>query len=463
MKSRLQNMRIPIFVKLASLTAIVIILIIFTVSFSILRKQEAQFTERLSEFGKTMVRVVANNAPEKMLGEEEVALFQLVNDINKDDQVLFALITDEQGLIKAHSQIHQVNKAYTADHSIRPMAEDDGIRISTFDYKGEKVLLFEKPITYQKLKVGEVRIAISQQKIQKSIHNAKVFLLWLTIIITLIGILLSFGLSLYFSRPLVTLRESTKVLASGNFDHRVEIRRKDEIGDLGEAFNHMAEGLSEREVIREAFGKYVTPEIRDEILSGRIPLDGEIRTATVLFTDLRGFTPYVEGHSPKEVIQSMRAYFNAMQKAITLHDGLILQYAGDEIMVVFGVPLQSENHAEKAISAALEMRTQLEKFNRDRAQKGMQPFRHGVGIHTGEVLAGNTGSDDKLSYSLIGNVVNVASRVQDLTKEFQCDILATEETIKRLDRKPHMERKQPVMVKGYSKSIVVYQIIQPAE
>lgn len=465
MRSNLKKIRIPIFVKLASLTAILIILIIFTVSFSILRKQQAQFTERLSEFGKTMVRVVASNASDKLLGEEEVALFQLVDDINKDDQVLFALITNEKGVIKAHSQIDQANTVYSTvyskDDSATPVGEEDDVGISTFTYKGEKALLFEKPITYQRLKVGHVRIAISQQKIQKSLHNAKIFLLWLTVIITIIGIILSFGLGLYFSRPLITLRESTKVLASGNFGHRVKIRRKDEIGDLGEAFNHMAEGLSEREVIRETFGKYVTPQIRDEILSGRIPLDGEIRMATVLFADLRGFTPYVEGHSPKEVIQGMRAYFNAMQTAIRLHDGLILQYAGDEIMVVFGVPLQSENHAEKAVSAALEMRNQLERFNRERTRKGLTPFSHGVGIHTGEVLAGNTGSDDQLSYSLIGNVVNIASRVQGLTKEFHCDILATEETVNRLSQKPKMEKKTPVMVKGYSKSIVVYQVIQP--
>jgi class 3 adenylate cyclase len=221
----------------------------------------------------------------------------------------------------------------------------------------------------------------------------------------------------------------------------------------------MAEGLAEREQIRETFGRYVTPEIRDEILSGNIPLDGETRTGTVLFADLRGFTPYVEAHSPKEVVHGMRAYFNAMQEAIRLHDGLVLQYIGDEVMVVFGVPLQDENHASKAVSAALEMRRRLDILNQKRAEKGLEPFEHGVGIHTGEFLAGNIGSDDQLSYSLIGNVVNVASRIEGLTRDLHCDILVSEATVNKLDKKPKMEKKSPVKVKGYSKPVVVYQVI----
>ncbi|MDZ7698896.1 MAG: adenylate/guanylate cyclase domain-containing protein [Deltaproteobacteria bacterium] len=455
-----QHIRIPIFVKLASLTALLIILIISVVSFSMLQKQKEQYTERLSEFGKTMIRVVASNTPEKLLSGEELALLELVNDISKNDQVLYTLITDENGIIEAHSQIEQVNKKYLADESQSLLEKEDDIKVSTFTYGGEKAFLFTKPIIYQKLTVGEVVIAISQREILKSIHNAEVFLFWLTVIITVIGICLSFGLSLYFSKPLIALREGTKKLASGDFKHRVKVRRKDEIGELGNAFNQMAEGLAEREKIRETFGKYVTPEVRDEILSGNIPLDGELRTGTVLFADLRGFTPYVEAHSPEDVIHGMRAYFNAMQDAIRLHHGLVLQYVGDEMMVVFGVPLQDEHHATKAVSAALEMRKQLDVLNQKRISRGQKPFRHGVGIHTGEFLAGNIGSDDQLSYGLIGNVVNVASRIEGLTKEHNCDILISEETVNKLEKKPKMEKKSPVKVKGYSKTVVVYRIIE---
>jgi len=248
-------------------------------------------------------------------------------------------------------------------------------------------------------------------------------------------------------------------IGQGDFNHRVTIDRNDELGDLGSAFNRMAEGLAESKMIRETFGKYVTPEIRDEILSGRIPLNGERREATVLFADLRGFSSYVEENPPEEVIKSMKAYFTAMQKAIRQCDGLVLQYVGDEMEVVFGVPLRDEGHAEKAVKAALEMRRLLESLNNDRVNRGLMPFRHGIGIHTGVVLAGNTGSEDQLSYSLIGDSVILASRIQDLTKELSCDILVSEETAKRLRKGLDLRKEPPQMVRGRSKPIIVHRVI----
>jgi class 3 adenylate cyclase len=187
---------------------------------------------------------------------------------------------------------------------------------------------------------------------------------------------------------------------SGDFSQRIRVLSNDEIGVLADAGNDMIVALEERERIRETFGKYVTPEIRDKILAGRIPLNGERTHATVLFADLRRFTPYVKENPPEEVIRSMRAYFTAMQRAIRLHQGLVLQYVGDEIEAVFGIPLKYDDHAHKAVLAALEMRKSLEELNRYRVEQGMKPFSHGIGIHTGEVLAGNTGSEDQLSYSL---------------------------------------------------------------
>jgi len=242
------------------------------------------------------------------------------------------------------------------------------------------------------------------------------------------------------------------------FNQEIRVTSNDELGVLGDTGNAMIAGLAERERIRETFGKYVTPEIRDRILEGRIPLDGEQVEATLLFSDLRGFTSYVERNPPEEAIRSMRAYFTAMQKGIRSHEGLVLQYVGDEIESVFGVPLRYPGHADKAVLAALEMRKRLDDLNKEREKEGKGPFRHGIGIHTGSVLAGNTGSEDRLSYSLIGDTVNLASRIQDLTKVFDCDILLSRETANSLQKTFQMEELPPQMVKGYSKPVVVYRI-----
>jgi class 3 adenylate cyclase len=246
---------------------------------------------------------------------------------------------------------------------------------------------------------------------------------------------------------------------NGDFTRRIRVLSNDEIGVLGDAGNSMVAGLAEREQIRDTFGKYVSPQIRDQILSGRIPLHGERQTATLLFSDLRDFTSYVEANDPEEVIRSMREYFTAMQAAIRNYDGLVLQYVGDEIEAVFGVPLKISDHADRAVQAALDMRRNLEELNSKRARLGKTPFRHGIGIHTGTVLAGNTGSDDRLSYALIGDTVNLASRIEDLTKTLQWDILVSDEAASLLSGSFPLEKGELQTVKGFSKPILVHKLL----
>lgn len=259
--------------------------------------------------------------------------------------------------------------------------------------------------------------------------------------------------------PIEEMLRVVDKVKNGDFTQRIRVLSNDEIGRLGDAGNSMIAGLAEREQIRDTFGKYVTPQIRDQILSGRIPLHGERQTATLLFSDLRDFTSYVEANDPEEVIKSMREYFTAMQAAIRNYDGLVLQYVGDEIEAVFGVPLKTEDHADRAVQAALNMRKHMEELNSKRARLGKTPFRHGIGIHTGPVLAGNTGSDDRLSYALIGDTVNIASRIEGLTKTLQWDILVSEEAAGRLSGAFPLKNEGPQAVKGFSKPIVVHKLL----
>jgi class 3 adenylate cyclase len=259
--------------------------------------------------------------------------------------------------------------------------------------------------------------------------------------------------------PIREMLARVNEIRKGDYGRRIEVISNDELGILGDAGNDMIQGLVEREKIRETFGKYVTPEIRDQILADRIPLNGEIKTATLLFSDIRNFTRYVEENDPEEAIQGMRNYFTAMQNAIRSNTGLVLQYVGDEIEAVFGVPLEDDRQADHAVLAALEMRKRLNELNHDREEMGKPAFHHGIGIFTGSVLAGNTGSEDRLSYALIGNTVNLASRIQELTKSFKCDILVSEETVKNLHNRYPLKQEPPQKVKGYSKPVLVFRVL----
>ena len=257
------------------------------------------------------------------------------------------------------------------------------------------------------------------------------------------------------------LREMVKVLGEvgqGRFGRRVRVVSNDEIGYAGEVINRMAAGLEEREAIKETFGKYVSRQVRDEILAGRVTLDGEYKEVTLLFSDLRGFTGLVETVPPREFIVILNRYFTEMTKAVAAEGGLVLQYVGDEIEAVFGAPLALEDHPDRAVRAALAMRRRLAELNDSLAWSGGPQLRHGVGVHTGQVLAAAIGSPDRLTYALVGDTVNLASRIQELNKNFGTDILVSRATRELLKGDYALRALPPTAVKGHNHSVEVFSL-----
>jgi len=287
-------------------------------------------------------------------------------------------------------------------------------------------------------------------------------MLALIVFIVAVGTLAAVGLSLYVAGsvagPLGRLQTAMRDVEQGDLEARCPVVTNDEIGAVAEGFNRMVGGLREREFLKETFGKYVSREIRDEILAGRVSLEGQTREVTILFADLRDFTPWVEATTPREVVRDLNAYFAEMDQAIRTHRGLVLQFIGDEIEAAFGAPVAYPAHAEMAVRAALEMRRRLQAWNAERARAGKVPLRHGIGIHTGSVLAGNIGSAERHSYALVGDPVNLASRIQSLNKELGSDILVSGETRRRLDGQFEFVRLPAVKVKGKSVEVEVYRL-----
>ena len=214
----------------------------------------------------------------------------------------------------------------------------------------------------------------------------------------------------------------------------------------------------ERDFIRETFGKYVDDKVRDEILSKNISLDGEFKEVTVLFADLRGFAGLVNSTPPKEVVRILNHYFKEMSEAIKKHHGLVLQFIGDEIEAVFGAPVSLEGHQQLAVKAALEMQRRLSAVNIKLINQGFDPLSHGIGIHTGKVLAANIGSPDRLSYAMVGEAVNIASRLQELNKMFGSDILisaTTNDSVTNFIKTVKLPLTKP---KGFDEAIEIYKI-----
>jgi adenylate cyclase len=258
------------------------------------------------------------------------------------------------------------------------------------------------------------------------------------------------------SEPVEEIMSVAEKIRVGDFEGKVRVVSNDEIGYLGDRVNEMSRGLRERQRIREMFDLFTSPEIGEQILTGQVSTDGEMREVTLLFADLTGFTRMAERLSPKQVVESVNAYFSAMSEAIVEHGGIILQYVGDEIEAVFGAPVADPDHADKAVVAALAMRTRLDKLNSDRAISGREPLSHGVGIHAGQALAGIIGSKYKVSYALVGDTVNVASRIQDLSKEMNTDILISGSAYRALKHPPQVSGPVRISVKGKQQPVDVF-------
>lgn len=262
-------LKVPIFIKFITLSTLLTITVSTIISVAILQKQVEGFREQLISLGESLVRITAENAPDKLLTEEDLALFQLVQGVAALDQVYFALIADAAGVIKAHS-ISEKNNTRMAPPPGYALLHDEGaIRIGRFSEEGKEYLYFEKNLTYQTLQVGMVALAISQQKILEAVASAKQYIYLLTGMIIVFGVVMSLLVSLYFSRPIKRLQEGTRAIRSGDFDHRVWIRRNDELGDLGHAFNQMSEGLKERNVMRRSLE--LAMEVQRSLLPMRDP------------------------------------------------------------------------------------------------------------------------------------------------------------------------------------------------
>lgn len=294
---------------------------------------------------------------------------------------------------------------------------------------------------------------------------------WQLIAIFAVGILALIGLGVVVAQliagPVFQLLDASQQVGIGNLDVHVDVQAEDEIGLLTRGFNRMVVDLQQREFISEMFGRMVSEDVREAVLQNQVVLGGETRDVTVLFTDVRGFTSMSESIAPDEMITLLNQFFNIVTTATHRHHGGVNHFGGDSILAVFGAPIERplEETIQQAVLAAIDIWRGVVELNASRIQSGLFPVRFGIGINSGPVVAGNIGSEDRFTYTVIGDVVNIAARLQNVSRQFpHTPLLIPVSGVEAVKEKLDVEFQylSDVSLKGKEKPVPIYAILGSA-
>ncbi|MBM3667663.1 MAG: adenylate/guanylate cyclase domain-containing protein [Actinobacteria bacterium] len=255
-------------------------------------------------------------------------------------------------------------------------------------------------------------------------------------------------------RPIEDLEAATERIRQGRFDEHVPVTTADEFGELSSAFNQMVDGLAERERLREAFGAYMDEEVASHIISEDYDPAGHEVEVSLVFCDIKGFTEQSAGASAGEIVSRLNELFECVVPIITRHRGHVDKFIGDGLLAVWGAPERQEDHADRAVQCAVEIA---------RTVNSRRPggFEIGVGVNTGTVVAGSIGGAGRLSFSVIGDAVNLCSRVEATTRETGDDVLITEATRSQLSETLEVEPRGEIEIRGYERRIPLYAPVIP--
>jgi adenylate cyclase len=271
----------------------------------------------------------------------------------------------------------------------------------------------------------------------------------------LIGMLLAGGIV----GPVRALVGGMREVLQGNLRFRARLDRLDELGFLARSFNEMVGGLEEREHIKDTFGRFVSRDVAEAVLNDRIPLAGQRLSVSILFQDIRGFSLLGRTLDPAALLRLLNELFSEVVSAVEGEGGTVKQFTGDGVMALFGAPQVYVDHAPRAVRAALDIVRRLERLNRHWQSTGAVPLRIGIGIHSGEVVAGLIGPDARVEYGAVGDSVNVACRIEEHTKELGATILVSKAVVDQLGAGFELGATAEISLKGTRDVLPVVEVL----
>lgn len=452
---RIVNPRLTIGAQLFLAATLLIILVSGMFSYVMLDRQQKQLYDQTVKVGMVSLRYFQNNAPIPLIENNILDLNTLIKGATATEGHLYAMIIDADNQIKAHTDIEKIGDVFPGFANITDQSQTGDITHFQFvTPSGQHVLNLTAPISFQQKKLGQVHVGLSIDFIQEMIRQERKRIVFMSLVFVGFTGLITLLMGLRFTRPIAKLLVATKEIGCGNFNYRVDLHRNDELQDLAHSFNRMSNQLRLKALLQDSFGKYVGHEVLDMLITQPESqwMKGYRIEATILFADVRGFTSYAENTEPEVVIEDLNRFLEIATQSIREYDGFIDKFIGDAVLAVFGLPPDIQNHEQRAVQAALAIQARL-------GAPGMKDSllsSVGIGLNAGSVVAGTIGSQQKMDYTVIGDSVNVASRLCDLAAAG--DIIISQSVRDRIGTAYMIETLPPQMFKGRSHPVHLFKV-----
>jgi adenylate cyclase len=448
----LPSTRVPIWFQLSVSVTAFIILTIFIFSYINLTRQKEQLYQQTVKIGMVSLNYFSSTARIPLLDDDILQLNSLIKDAKAVKGILYAIIVDVDDKIKAHTDHMKIGMPYKEYGNTGKRVKEDIAYFDYFTLSGEHIVDLVQPVIFKDKKLGEVHVGVSIDFIEQLVQENKKSIITMTLISFIIGVLVSLFLGLRFSMPVSKLVMATEKIIEGDYEYRVRLKRNDELGTLASAFNKMSKELNKKAIMQDSFGKYIGSDVLEMIMANpqNLWLKGFRNEATIIFTDIRGFTSYSEVNEPEEVVERLNEYLGIATQVILDYGGYVDKFIGDAVLGVFGVPVYHEDHVERAVRAAFDMQSAFQRAgkNGNRLLSSV-----GIAINTGVVVSGNIGSQFKMEYTIIGDSVNITSRLNELAGPGEiiiskkvCDLLKDTITVEVLPSQKLRGRSEEIEV-----------------
>lgn len=411
----LQPRHFPIAYKLALIITLVITSGMTLLGMVIVDNQTRLLRQQMNQFGHALIRQMADSVKEPLLASDALGLRLAIDTMTSHSGVLGAgVYADElepvahKGVIPTAMQIGELRQQVDAAGKIAAAEWP-----ATAEADQYHVIAFFSPILVRDLTAGYVLLTFDHSQLTRAQRDTYRAVTAATLLMVLLGTIAAIIVGKRLSRPINELMDASLQVSRGDFSHRFAERRNDELGTLMQAFNTLSDGLVRKAQVEKVFSRYVAPKVAQELLSDldQVQLGGRHVEASVLFADIAGFTSLSENLPPQEISTLLNEYFSIIADAAQAYHGHVDKYMGDCAMLVFGVPQHDDQHSLHAICCAVLIQRLISELNTRRQARGQIPVHFHISCNSGTMLAGNMGSHERMEYTVVGDAVNIASRL----------------------------------------------------